>query len=63
MKDKSIPDMMPCGTSSVSLMQSGNADGMHTLNMDLIHLVQQGYISQDMAESYTNSKKELSQYF
>ena len=27
-----------------SLMQSGNADGMHTLNMDLIHLVQQGYI-------------------
>ena len=42
---------------------SGNADGMHTLNMDLIHLVQQGYISQDMAESYTNSKKELSQYF
>ena len=46
-----------------SLMQSGNADGMHTLNMDLIHLVQQEYISQDMAENYTNSKKELSQYF
>ena len=46
-----------------SLMQSGGAGGMHTLNMDLIHLVQQGYISRDMAESYTNSKKELSQYF
>lgn len=46
-----------------SLMQSGSADGMHTLNMNLIHLVQQGCISRDMAESYTNSKKELSQYF
>lgn len=46
-----------------SFMQSGSADGMRTLNMDFIRLVQQGYISRDMAESYTNSRKELEQYY
>ena len=46
-----------------SLMQSGSADGMHTLNMDLVRLMQQGYISREMAENYTNSRKELEQYY
>lgn len=46
-----------------SLMQSGSVDGIHTLNMDLIRLVQQGYISRDMAEIYTNSRKEREQYY
>lgn len=44
------------------MMQSGSAEGMHTLNMDLGRLVREGYITPRDAESYTNDRSELGQY-
>ena len=45
-----------------SMMQSGTALGMHTLNMDLSRLVRQGFITRDDAIAYTNNKAEVGQY-
>ena len=42
-----------------AMMQSGAAKGMHTLNMDLLRLMQEGYITQKEAVMYTNDKAEL----
>ena len=42
-----------------SMMQSGTALGMHTLNMDLVRLMHQGYITWEDAVIYTNNKAEL----
>lgn len=46
-----------------SIMQSGGATGMHTLNMDLVRMVNQRQISMETAMAYTNDRKELGQYF
>ncbi len=46
-----------------SMMQSGGASGMHTLNMDLMRLVREGYITKETAVQYTNDKRDLEQYF
>lgn len=46
-----------------SMMQSGGATGMHTLNMDLVRLVQERKITKETAVQYTNDKKDLAQYF
>lgn len=46
-----------------SVMQSGAAMGMHTLNMDLRRLVQEGYIDKQTAFQYTNDRRDLEQYF
>lgn len=43
-----------------NVMRSGGV--MHTLNMDLVRLIQQGYITRQTAEEYTNDLKELMQY-
>lgn len=43
-----------------SMMQSGASKGMHILNMDLVRLMQEGYITEDEAMMYTNDKAELS---
>ena len=43
-----------------NVMHSGGV--MHTLNMDLARLMQQGYIIRQTAEEYTNDKRELMQY-
>lgn len=45
-----------------SLMQSGSAFGMHTLNHDLARLIQQGMISQQQAYKYSNDRAELEQF-
>ena len=46
-----------------SIMQSsGSASGMHTLNMDLVRLMNLGYITREDAESYTNNRAELEEY-
>ena len=45
-----------------SMMQAGAAMGMHTLNMDLMRLVQQGYIDKQTAFQYTNDRRDLEQY-
>lgn len=45
-----------------SLMQSGAAVGMHTLNNDLSRLLQSGMITREAALKYTNDKAELEQY-
>ena len=45
-----------------SMMQSSAAKGMHTLNMDLVRLMQEGYITEDEAMMYTNDKAELAQW-
>lgn len=42
-----------------SMMQSGAAMGMHTLNTDLVRLMQQGYITREDVLNYTNDKKDL----
>lgn len=44
-----------------TLMQSGAMYGMHTLNGDLMRLVQTGQISKANALKYTNDRKELEQ--
>lgn len=46
-----------------AMMQSGAANGMHTLNMDLSRLVREGYINQEKAKEYSNNRAELNQYF
>ena len=46
-----------------AMMQSGAANGMHTLNMDLARLAKLGFITREDAEKYTNNKAELAQYF
>ena len=45
-----------------SVMQSGRALGMHSLNSDLARLVQGGVIDRDMAYQYSNDKKDLEQF-
>lgn len=45
-----------------SVMQSGNASGMHTLNMDLNKLVSQGRITRKTALQYINDRRDLEQY-
>lgn len=45
-----------------TVMQSGLAFGMHTLNGDLSRLVQQGIITPEMAFQYSNDRKDLEQY-
>ena len=42
-----------------TMMQSGAALGMHTLNADLVRLMQQGYITREDAFVYTNNRAEL----
>lgn len=46
-----------------SLMQSGTAYGMHTLNNDLARLVNTGMITKENAIRYSNDVAELDQYF
>ena len=46
-----------------SIMQSGGAAGMHTLNMDLMRLVSQNRITKQTAFQYTNDRRDLEQYF
>lgn len=46
-----------------SVMQSGMASGMHSLNMDLYRLVSEGKIAEKTAKFYTNDKRDLQQYF
>ena len=46
-----------------NIMQTaGSATGMHTLNMDLVRLLNQGYITREDARNYTNNRAELEQY-
>lgn len=45
-----------------TIMQSGAALGMHSLNMDLTRLVGEGKITREDAMKYSNNKKELLQY-
>lgn len=45
-----------------TIMQSGMAMGMHTLNGDLSRLVQGGIISRDYAKKYTNDPRDLDQW-
>ncbi len=42
-----------------TVMQSGAALGMHTLNGDLSRLVRTGFITKETAEKYSNDKKDL----
>lgn len=45
-----------------TIMQSGADYGMHTLNGDLLRLVQNGQISRENAIKYSNDRKDLEQY-
>lgn len=45
-----------------TIMQSGAAHGMHTLNGDLTRLVSTDQITQENAIKYSNDRKELQQY-
>lgn len=46
-----------------NIMQTaGSATGMHTLNMDLVRLLNLGYITREDAKNYTNNRAELEQY-
>ena len=45
-----------------TIMQSGMAHGMHTLNRDLSRLVEEGTISRESAKKYTNDIQDLEQY-
>ncbi len=45
-----------------SMMQSGGSLGMHTLNMDLLRLIQEGFIDRETAFTYTNDRRDLEQY-
>lgn len=44
-----------------AVMHSGGAQGMHTLNSDLVRLVKLGRISVDSAMKYSNDRRELEQ--
>lgn len=46
-----------------NMMQNSGGTGMHTLNMDLVRLVQIGAITKETAIMHTNNLKELEQYF
>jgi twitching motility protein PilT len=46
-----------------TVMQSGSAKGMHTLNSDLGRLVNRHIISYDEALKYSNDKSEFKNYF
>ena len=46
-----------------TVMQSGAALGMHTLNADLTRLVNQRVISRENAVKYSNDKRELQNFF
>ncbi|MCJ7835754.1 type IV pilus twitching motility protein PilT [Cuneatibacter sp. NSJ-177] len=46
-----------------TVMQSGAAYGMHTLNKDLVRLATEGKISVENAFRYSNNRKELEQMF
>lgn len=45
-----------------TVMQSGGAYGMHTLNKELCRLVQSNTITAESAMKYSNDKKDLEQY-
>lgn len=45
-----------------TVMQSGAAHGMHTLNTDLARLVRTGIITKENAKKYTNDVHDLTQY-
>lgn len=45
-----------------TVMQSGAAVGMHTLNSDLSRLLYAGTISKDVAMKYSNDKRDLEQF-
>lgn len=45
-----------------SVMQSGRALGMHSLNSDLARLVEGGVIGRDEAYQYSNDRKDLEQF-
>lgn len=45
-----------------SVMQSGKALGMHSLNSDLARLVERGIIDRDRAYQYSNDRKDLDQF-
>lgn len=45
-----------------TVMQSGAANGMHTLNGDLARLVSSGAVSRDTALRFSNDKKDLANY-
>ena len=45
-----------------SVMQSGGALGMHSLNSELARLVSEGTIEREMAYRYSNDKRDLEQY-
>ncbi len=46
-----------------TVMQSGAALGMHTLNADLSRLANRGVISNENAVKYSNDKRELQNFF
>ena len=50
------------GHQMSTIMQSGAANGMHTLNGDLARLVSVGMISRDNAYKYSNDKRDLVNY-
>lgn len=45
-----------------SVMQSGKALGMHSLNSDLARLVMGGIVDREMAYQYSNDRKDLDQF-
>jgi len=45
-----------------TVMQSGMALGMHTLNADLARLVRDGKITMESAVAYSNDRRELKEY-
>lgn len=50
------------GHQMATIMQSGSANGMHTLNGDLSRLVAMGVISGENAFKYSNDKRDLTNY-
>jgi len=50
------------GHQMAALMQSGGANGIHTLNGDLSRLVAMGVISGENAFKYSNDKRDLTNY-
>ena len=45
-----------------TVMQSGMSLGMHTMNSDLVSLMEQGRITRDIAMLATGDKQDLLQY-
>lgn len=45
-----------------TIMQGSSSKGMHTLNMNLIKLMREGYITKQDAMAFSNNKAELEQY-